>query len=117
MRETGLGNRASWATRSWAALGVQIAAWLLLIAGLVVIAMNPAVPSIGYAILWAGAMATARGVSLLVPWVAAAVDISLLFACFLGLEIGGLIVVPSILAFLIADLLAPANRSDANVKT
>jgi hypothetical protein len=89
---------------------------LLLIAGLVVIAMNPAVPSIGYAILWAGIMAAARGVSLLVSWVAAAVDISLLFVCFFGLEIGGLIVVPSVLAFLIADLLAPEKRSDPDVK-
>jgi hypothetical protein len=88
-----------------------VAAWSLLIAGLIVIAMNPAVPSVGYAILWGGVMATARGVSILAPWVAAAVDISLLFVCFFGLEIGGLIILPSVLAFLIVDLFAPARRS------
>ena len=111
-----MGRQTSWPTRSWAARSFQAAAWLLLIAGLIVIAMNPAVPSIGYAVLWAGVMAMARGVSLLAPWVAAAVDISLLFVCFFGLEIGGLIVVPSILAFLIADLLTPAERSHSHVQ-
>ncbi len=92
----------------------QIAAWVLLALGLIVIALNPDVPSVRYAILWAGIMAAARGSAALVPWVAGAVDLSLLFVCFLGLEIGGLIIAPSILAFLAADLLAPERRRDSD---
>jgi hypothetical protein len=80
-------------------------AWLFLIAGLILIAMNPGVLSLRYAILWLGVMATARGASTLVPWVAAAVDLSLFFVCCLGLDIGGLILIPSILLFLVADVL------------
>ena len=89
---------------------VQIAAWALLVLGLIVVAINPGVPSLGYAILWAGIMAVARGSAVLVPWAAGAIDLSLLFACLLGLEIGGLIVAPSVLAFLTANLLVPEGR-------
>jgi hypothetical protein len=48
-------------------------------------------------------MAVARGISMLVSWVAIAVDLSLLLVCFFGMEIGGLILVPSIIGFAIAD--------------
>jgi hypothetical protein len=34
-----------------------------------------------------------------------AVDLSLLFVCFFGIEIGGLVVVPSVVAFALADAL------------
>lgn len=36
-------------------------------------------------------------------WLAVAVDLSLLFVCFFGMEIGGLILVPCVVAFVIAD--------------
>lgn len=88
-----------------ASRGVLVLAWLLLIAALGVIALNPAVPSLGYALFWLGVMAAARGISMLVTWVAVAVDLSLLFVCFFGMEIGGLILVPSIIGFAVADAL------------
>jgi hypothetical protein len=70
------------------------------------------VPSLIYAILWMGVIAFARGISMLVTWVAVAIDVSLLLVCFLGLEIGGLILVPSVVAFLslIAGLPAAGAR-------
>lgn len=85
--------------------GVVVVAWLLLVVGLGVIALNPAVPSLRYALFWLGVIAVARGISMLVPWTAEAVDLSLLLVCFFGMEIGGLILVPSILGFAIADAL------------
>ena len=88
-----------------ASRGVLVAAWLLLIAGLGVIALNPGVPSLGYALFWLGVMAVARGIAMLVPWLAVAVDLSLLLVCFFGLEIGGLILVPSVIGFALADAL------------
>ena len=88
-------------------------AWLLLIAALGVIALNPGMPSLGYALFWLGVVAVARGISMLVTWVAIAVDLSLLLVCFFGMEIGGLILVPSIIGFAVADALdrAPATAS------
>ncbi len=80
-------------------------AWLLLIAALGVIALNPGVPSLGYALFWLGVMAVARGISMRVAWTAVGVDLSLLLVCFFGMEIGGLIMVPSVLGFAIADAL------------
>ena len=85
--------------------GVLVVAWLLLIAALLVIALNPGVPSIAYALFWLGVMAAARGISMLVRWLAVAVDLSLFLVCFLGMEIGGLILVPSIIGFAVADVL------------
>jgi hypothetical protein len=82
---------------------VLVAAWLLLIAGLGVIALGPGVPSLEYAVFWLGVVAVARGISMLVGWVAVAVDLSLLLVCFFGMEIGGLILVPSIVGFTVAD--------------
>ena len=81
--------------------------WLLLVVGLAVIAFNPGVPSLGYAAVWLGVLAVARGISILVSWLAVAIDVSLLFVCFVGLEIGGLILVPSVVAFLVADVCHP----------
>lgn len=88
-----------------ASRGVLVVAWLLLIAALGLIALNPAVPSLGFALFWLGVMAAARGISMLVTWVAVAVDLSLLLVCFFGMEIGGLILVPSIIGFTVADAL------------
>ena len=83
--------------------GALLVAWLLLIAALGVIALNPGVPSLGYALFWLGVMAVARGISMRVAWTAVGVDLSLLLVCFFGMEIGGLIMVPSVLGFAIAD--------------
>jgi hypothetical protein len=82
---------------------VLVVAWVLVIMALGVIALNPAVSSLGYALFWLGVMAVARGISMLVSWVAVAVDLALLPVCFLGMEIGGLILVPSIIGFVVAD--------------
>ena len=88
-----------------ASRGALVVAWLLLIAALGVIALNPGVPSLAYAFFWLGVIAVARGISMLVTWVAVAVDLSLLIVCFFGMEIGGLIFVPSIIGFAVADAL------------
>ena len=88
-----------------ASRGILVVSWLLLVAALGVIALNPGVPSLSYALLWLGVMVIARGISMLVTRAAVAVDLSLLFACFFGMEIGGLILVPSIIAFAVADAL------------
>ena len=80
-------------------------AWLLLIAALCVIALNPVLPSLGYALFWLGVVAVARGIGMLVTWVAIAVDLSLLLVCFFDMEIGGLLLVPSIIGFAVADAL------------
>ena len=87
---------------AWAAL---LLAWLLLIVALGVIGLNPGTPSLAYALLWFGAVAIARGAATLVSWTAVAVDLALLFVCVFGMEIGGLIVAPSIGAFVVADAL------------
>ncbi len=79
--------------------------WLLLIAALLFIALNPGLPSPRYALLWLGIMAAGRGVSTMAPWAAVAVDLALFFVCILGMDIGGLYLVPAILAFAIADVL------------
>jgi hypothetical protein len=50
-------------------------------------------------------MAIARGIARLGAWIDVAVDLSLLFVCFFGMEIGGPAVVPSVLAFALADAL------------
>jgi hypothetical protein len=47
---------------------------------------------------------------LLLPWLAVTIDLALLPMCFLGLEIGGLILVPSLVAFAIADAMPARNR-------
>ena len=88
-----------------ASRGILVVSWLLLVAALGVIALNPGVPSLSYALLWLGVMVIARGISILVTRAAVAVDLSLLFACFFGMEIGGLILVPSIIGFAVADAL------------
>lgn len=90
---------------------VVVAAWGLMLSGLAIIALNPGVPSLGYAAMWLAVMAIARAVAALVPWLAVAVDLALLPVCFLGLEIGGLILVPSLVAFAIADgISAPQHQ-------
>ena len=83
----------------------RVLAWVLLVAGLCVVALNPGVPSFGYAFLWLGILAVARGISWLAPGLAVTIDLSLLFVCLLGLEIGGLILAPSVLGFALADAL------------
>jgi hypothetical protein len=86
-----------------AVISVRVLAWALLGAGLVVIALNPGVPSGGYALLWLGIMAVARGLVLLLGWSGVPLDLSLVVLCFLGMETGGLILVPSVVAFTLAD--------------
>jgi len=87
--------------RRLAANAVRVLAWVLLVVGLSVIA----VPSLRYALFWLGVMAIARGIARLAAWMDVAVDLSLLFVCFFGIEIGGLVVVPSVVAFALADAL------------
>ena len=89
------------APRRLAATVVRVLAWVLLVVGLSLIA----VPSLRYALFWLGVMAIARGIARLAAWMDVAVDLSLLFACFFGLEIGGLVLVPSVVAFALADAL------------
>ena len=88
-----------------AADSARVLVWVLLVAGLCVVALNPGVPSLGYAFLWLGILAVARGISWLAPELAVTIDLSLLFVCLLGLEIGGLILAPSVLGFALADAL------------
>lgn len=45
--------------RLLASNGVCVLAWVLLVAGLVIIALNPGVPSLPYALFWLGVMAIA----------------------------------------------------------
>ena len=47
-----------------ASRGALVVAWLLLIAALGVIALNPGVPSLAYAFFWLGVIAVARGIPL-----------------------------------------------------
>ena len=89
--------------RRLAATVVRVLAWVLLAVGLSVIALNSFPPSVRYALFWLGVMAIARGIARLAAWTDVAVDLSLLFVCFVGLEIGGLILVPSVVAFALAD--------------
>jgi hypothetical protein len=92
---------------------VRVLAWALLVVGLIVIALNPGVPSFPYALFWLGVMAAARGVSKLAPRRAVAIDLLLFFVCFLGLEISGLILWPSLAAFAVADALRRESASAA----
>lgn len=93
--------------RRLAANAVRVLAWVLLVVGLSVIALNPFVQSLRYALFWLGVMAIARGIARFAAWLDVAIDLSLLFVCFFGIEIGGLVVVPSVVAFALADALRP----------
>jgi hypothetical protein len=96
-----------------AAGGAQLAGWLLAAAGLVVVALNPAVPSLPFALFWLGAIAVARGIATLAPAAAVALDASLLIGCIVGVEIGGILLLPSVVSFVVADGLRdePATAS------
>jgi hypothetical protein len=93
--------------RRLAANAVRVLAWVLLVVGLSLIALNPFVQSLRYALFWLGVMAIARGIARFAAWLDVAIDLSLLFVCFFGIEIGGLVVVPSVVAFALADALRP----------
>ena len=93
--------------RRLAATLVRVLAWVLLVVGLSVIALNPFVQSLRYALFWLGVMAIARGIARFAAWLDVAIDLSLLFVCFFGIEIGGLVIVPSVVAFALADALRP----------
>jgi hypothetical protein len=84
----------------------------MLAVGLLLIARNPGVPSLQYAVLWLGVMAVARGVTVLVGAAAIAIDLSLLLLCCIGLEIGGLFLIPSFMAFTVGDALGPGRTAD-----
>jgi hypothetical protein len=82
-----------------------------MLSGLTIIALNPGVPSLGYAAMWFAIMSIARAVALLFPWLSVTIDLALLPVCFIGLEIGGLILVPSLVAFAVGDALpAPHHQ-------
>jgi len=68
-----------------------------------VVALNPGVPSLRYALLWLGIVAVARGVALALAGSGLMIDIVLALLCLLGMEIGGLLILPSVLAFALAD--------------
>ena len=87
--------------RRLAANAVRVLAWVLLVVGLSVIA----VPSLRNALFWLGVMAIARGIARFAAWMDVAIDLSLLFVCFFGIEIGGLVVAPSVVAFALTDAL------------
>ena len=72
-----------------AATLVRVLAWVLLVVGLSVIALNPFPLSLRYALFWLGVMAIARGIARFAAWLDVAIDLSLLFVCFFGIEIGG----------------------------
>jgi hypothetical protein len=78
-------------------------AWALLLGGLFIIALNPGVPSIPYALSWLGVVAVVRAASTLAPRRAVAIDLLLIFCCLVGMEFGGLILLPSVVAFALAD--------------
>jgi hypothetical protein len=99
-------------TRRSAGGALRLVAWSLLVAGLGVIALNPGVPSVQYAIFWAGVTVIARGMAMLAPLHAVGIDLALLVVCFFGLEIGGLIMVPVFVAFAIADAVEPHRATD-----
>ncbi len=67
------------------------------------VALNPGVPSLRYALLWLGIVAVARGVALALAGSGLMIDIVLALLCLLGMEIGGLLILPSVLAFALAD--------------
>jgi hypothetical protein len=90
-----------------------LAAWALSLLGLIIIAANPGVPSLGYALFWLAVMAVGRAIALAIPWVAVAIDLALVLACLIGLEIGGLILVPGLLAFAAADALGGRDRKSS----
>jgi hypothetical protein len=85
----------------------RAAAWILMAIGLLVVAANPGVPSLGYAMAWLAILAIGRAITFIVAWSALAIDLALIVVCVVGLEIGGLILIPSLLAFAVADGLGP----------
>ena len=88
-------------------------AWLLLAAGLVVLAVNPWVPPLVYAFLWLPVTVVARMLVAVVPARAVAVDLAVLALCVVGLDFGGFILAPSLVLFLIDDRsrsTAPSTR-------
>jgi hypothetical protein len=91
-------------------------AWLLLVASLCLIALNPGVPSVRYAIVWLGVMTIPRAIALLAPGFGLLMDIPLVFACLLGFEIGGLLLLPSVITFSVADAL-DALHADRDTAT
>lgn len=82
---------------------VTVLAWLLLVAGLVVLAVNPWVPPLVYAILWLPIMVVPRMLVAVVPARAVAVDVAVLALCVVGLDFGGFILAPSVVLFLVDD--------------
>ena len=82
---------------------VTALAWLLLAVGLVVLAVNPWVPPLVYALLWLPIMVVPRLLVAVVPARAFVVDLAVLVLCVVGLDFGGFILVPSALLFLVDD--------------
>ena len=89
-------------------LARQAALWVgaaLLVVGLAVVGLNSTPSSRGDAVLWLGVMAMERGLAVVVPSTAVAVDLAVILLCLFGLEVGGLLLVPAGVAFVIADVI------------
>lgn len=104
-------NGAGDPMRVGAARLVTVLAWLLLAVGLVVLAINPWVPPLVYAVLWLPIMVVPRMLVAVVPARAVAVDLAVLVLCVVGLDFGGFILVPSVLLFLVDDRSRRATSS------
>jgi len=89
-------------------LASRAALWVgaaLLVVGLAVVVLNSTPSSRGDAVLWLGVMAMERGLAVVVPSTAVAVDLAVILLCLFGLEVGGLLLVPAGVAFVIADVI------------
>jgi hypothetical protein len=84
--------------------------WLLLLAAVGAIALNPGFPSARYALLWLGIALVARGLAAAASWLGLAVDIALIPVCVVGMDIGGLFLLPALVAFAVTDSREPDRR-------
>ncbi len=84
--------------------------WLLLLVAVGAIALNPGVPSIRYALLWLGIVLIVRALATAANWLGLGVEIALIPVCVIGMEIGGLFLLPAIIAFTITDAREPGRR-------
>ena len=88
----------------------RVVSWLLLLAAVGAIALNRGVPLARYALLWLGIALIARAAATAASWLGLAVDIALIPVCVVGMEIGGLFLLPALVAFAITDLREPDRR-------
>ena len=67
-------------------------------------------PLARYALLWLGIALIARAAATAASWLGLAVDTALIPVCVVGMEIGGLFLLPALVAFAITDLREPDRR-------